>query len=178
MSIKDIQKITGYSYSTISRVLNGKAKEFRISDETRKIIFDAANEVNYRPNILARSLRLQKTMSIGLIVSDIQNPFFGELSSKIEVRLRESGYSTILCNTNEIPENEEFYLQVLLDRKVDGIIIAPTHSEEWKYLEEIRKERAVVLIDRIFENSDLPWVTSENKIAAEKMTTRLIDLGY
>ena len=178
MSIKDIQKITGYSYSTISRVLNGKAKEFRISDDTCKIILDAAKEVNYRPNILARSLRLQKTMSIGLIVSDIQNPFFGELSSKIEVRLRESGYSTILCNTNEIPENEEFYLQVLLDRKVDGIIIAPTHSEEWAYLEEIRKERAVVLIDRIFKNCDLPWVTSENKNAAEKLTTRLIELGY
>lgn len=178
MSIKDIQNITGYSYSTISRVLNGKAKEFRISDETCKIILDAAKEMNYRPNILARSLRLQKTLSIGLIVSDIQNPFFGELSSNIEVRLRERGYSTILCNTNEIPENEEFYLQVLLDRKVDGIIIAPTHKEEWQYLEDIRKQRAVVLIDRIFEDSDLPGVTSDNRKAAEKLTDRLIELGY
>lgn len=178
MSIKNIQKITGYSYSTISRVLNGKAKEFRISDETCKIILDAAKQVNYRPNMLARSLRLQKTMSIGLIVSDIQNPFFGELSSKIEVRLRKQGYSTILCNTNEIPENEEFYLQVLMDRKVDGIIIAPSHSEEWRYIEEIRKERAVVLIDRIFENSELPWVTSDNQSAAERLTCRLLELGY
>ena len=142
MSIKDIQKLTGYSYSTISRVLNGKAKEFRISDETCRKILEAAKTVNYRPNILARSLRLKKTMSIGLIVSDIRNPFFGELSSKIEVRMRESGYSTILCNTNEIPENEEFYLQVLMDRKVDGIITAPTHKEEWDRLEEIRKDRA------------------------------------
>ena len=155
-----------------------KAKEFRISEATCKIILDAAKEVNYRPNILARSLRLQKTMSIGLIVSDIQNPFFGELSSKIEVRLRERGYSTILCNTNEIPENEEFYLQVLMDRNVDGIIIAPTHSEEWQYLEEIRKERAVVLIDRAFENSELPCVTSDNKTAAENLTNRLIELGF
>jgi LacI family transcriptional regulator len=177
MSIKDIRRITGYSYSTISRVLNGKAKEFRISDETCKKILFAAKEVNYRPNILARSLRLQKTMSIGLIVSDIQNPFFGELSSKVEVRFRERGYSTILCNTNEIPENEEFYLQVLMDRKVDGILIAPTRSEEWQYLEEIRKERSVVLIDRIFENSELPWVTSDNRNAAENLTSRLIESG-
>jgi LacI family transcriptional regulator len=178
MSIKNLQKITGYSYSTISRVLNGKAKEFRISDETCRKILEAAKKINYRPNILARSLRLKRTMSIGLIVSDIQNPFFGELSSKIEVRMRERGYSMILCNTNEIPENEEFYLQVLLDRKVDGIIIAPTQKEEWNHLEEIRKDRAVVLIDRIFKNSELPWVTSENRSAAEKVAARLINLGF
>jgi len=178
MSIKNVHEITGYSYSTISRVLNGKAKEFRISNETCKKILDAAKKVNYRPNILARSLRLKKTMSIGLIVSDIQNPFFGEMCSKIEVRLRKHGYSTILCNTSEIPQNEDFYLQVLMDRKVDGIIIAPTHKEEWNYLEEIRKEIAVVLIDRIFQNSELSWVTSDNKSAAEKLTSRVIELGY
>ena len=178
MSIKVIQQLTGFSYSTISRVLNGKAKEFRISEETCKIILEAAKKVNYRPNILARGLRLQKTMSIGLIVSDIENPFFGALSSKIETCLREHGYSTILCNTSEVPENEEFYLQVLMDRRVDGIIIAPIHTEEWQYLEEVRKETSVVLIDRIIEGSDLPWVTSGNSQAAETLTSRLIDLNY
>jgi len=178
MSIKEMQKLTGYSYSTISRVLTGKAKEFRISDETARVIIEAAEKLNYRPNILARSLRLKKSTTIGLIVPDIQNPFFGELASRIERLLRQYDYSLILCNANEIPENEEFYLKVLLDRQVDGIIIAPIHTQEWDYLESIRKETTVILIDRIFYETELPWVTSDNTLAAEAVITELIKLGY
>jgi len=173
-----MQKLTGYSYSTISRVLTGKAKEFRISDETARVIIEAAEKLNYRPNILARSLRLKKSTTIGLIVPDIQNPFFGELASRIERLLRQYDYSLILCNANEIPENEEFYLKVLLDRQVDGIIIAPIHTQEWDYLESIRKETTVILIDRIFYETELPWVTSDNTLAAEAVITELIKLGY
>lgn len=178
MSIKQIQKLTGFSYSTISRVLTGKAKEFRISEGTAREILEAAEKLNYRPNILARSLRLKKTTTIGLIVPDIQNPFFGELASRIERLLRQHDYSLILCNTNEIPENEEFYLKVLLDRQVDGIIIAPIHTQEWDYLESIRKETTVILIDRIFYETDLPWVTGDNTLAAKAVITELIKLGY
>lgn len=178
MSIKKIQELTGFSYSTISRVLNGKAKEFRISETTCQAILDAAEKLGYRPNILARSLRLKKSMTIGLIVPDIRNPFFGELAWRIERLLRGHGYSTILCNSDEIPANEEFYLKVLVDRQVDGIIIAPIHTEEWKDLEAIRKETSVVLMDRIFYQTDLPWVTSDNAKAAEDLTECLIRLGY
>ncbi len=178
MSIKRIQQMTGFSYSTISRVLNGKAQEFRISEKTRQAILKAAESLNYRPNILARSLRLRKTHTVGLIVPDIQNPFFGELASRIERLLREEGYSTILCNTNEIPENEEFYLKVLVDRQVDGIIIAPIHTKEWDAMEEIRRERSIVLIDRIFYETDIPWVTSANEEAAERLTDELIAIGH
>ena len=178
MSIKKIREQTGFSYSTISRVLNGKAREFRISDKTRLAILTAAKKLNYRPNILARSLRLQKTMTIGLIVPDIRNTFFGELSWRIEELLRQRGYSTILCNTNEVPENEQFYLQVLVDRQVDGIIIAPIHTQEWSELYDVRRETEVVLIDRIFYDTDIPWVTSGNREAAEMMTSFLITQGF
>ena len=178
MSIKRIQQMTGFSYSTISRVLNGKAQEFRISEKTRRAILDAAESLNYRPNILARSLRLRRTHTVGLIVPDIKNPFFGELASRIETLLREEGYNTILCNTNEVPENEEFYLKVLVDRQVDGIIIAPIHTKEWDAMEEIRRERSIVLIDRIFYETDIPWVTSANEQAAERVTDELFAIGY
>jgi len=178
MSIKKIQQMTGFSYSTISRVLNGKAREYRISEKTNQAILQASESLNYRPNILARSLRLKRTYTIGLIVSDIKNPFFGELASRIERLLREQGYSTILCNTNEIPENEEFYLKVLVDRQVDGIIIAPIHTKEWDAMEEIRRRRSVVLIDRIFYETDIPWVTSANEQAAEDLTAEMIRLGH
>lgn len=178
MSIKKIKEITGFSYSTISRVINGKAKEFRISDKTCKAIQDAAESLNYRPSILARGLRLKKTFMIGLLVSDIKNPFFGEIASRIETRLRRYDYSTILCNTNEVPENEEFYLQILVDRHVDGVIIVPCNTEEWIYFEQLGKEIPIVLLDRILYHTRLPWVTSDNAQAAEVMTEKLIELGY
>jgi len=178
MSIKEIKTITGFSAATISRVLSGKAKEFRISERTSRKIFAAAETLDYRPNILAQSLRLRKTKTIGLIVSDIQNPFFGKMASRLERLLRQHGYSTILCNTNEIPENEEFYLKILVDRQVDGIIIAPIHTKEWPYLENLCKDTQVILIDRIFYRTDLPYVTSANTQAAEQVTRDLVDLGH
>ncbi|HPW16770.1 MAG TPA: LacI family DNA-binding transcriptional regulator [Candidatus Aminicenantes bacterium] len=178
MSIKQIQEKTGFSYSTISRVLNGKAKEFRISDKTRDSIMTAVKALGYRPNLVARGLRMQKTNTIGLIVPDIQNPFFGELAWRMERKLRGFGYSTILCNTDEIADNEEYYLQVLIDRRVDGVILAPVHTREWKGLEEIRWKKPVVLIDRIFFKTDLPWVTGSNEQAADQMVTTLFRLGH
>jgi LacI family transcriptional regulator len=178
MSIKEIKALTGFSYSTISRVLSGKADAFRISAKTREQILEAAARLNYRPNILARSLRLRKTTTVGLIVSDIQNPFFGELASRIEQILRAHGYSTILCNTNEVPENEEFYLRLLVDRKVDGILIAPIHTAEWGAMETLVRETPVVLVDRIFYETTLPWVTSGNAEAAETVTRELVRRGY
>jgi LacI family transcriptional regulator len=178
MSIKAIKEVTGFSYSTISRVLSGKAKEFRISEVTRQAIFEAAEKIGYRPNILARSLRLRRTMTIGLIVSDIQNPYFGEIASRIEQLLRQHGYSTILCNANEVPADEALYLQILIDRQVDGILVAPIRTQEWDEMERLGRETAVVLIDRVIENTALPCVTSENTRAAEEVTRRLIGQGH
>lgn len=178
MSLKQIKELTGFSYSTISRVLTGKAEQFRISKQTCRKILKAAEKVNYRPNLLARSLRLKKTMTVGLMVSDIQNPFFGELGSKIEGLLRDLGYSTILCNTNELPENEELYLKVLEDRQVDGIILVPVHTTEWVYMKTMIKKPPIVLLDRVLTGTKLPWVTSENTIAAERLTEELINFGY
>jgi LacI family transcriptional regulator len=178
MSIKAIKELTGFSYSTISRVLSGKADAFRISAKTREQILEAAARLSYRPSILARSLRLRKTQTVGLILSDIQNPFFGELASRIEQLLRARGYSTILCNTNEVPENEEFYLKLLVDRKVDGILIAPSHPSQWAAMEALVRETPVVLVDRIFLGTALPWVTSGNAEAAEAVTRELVGRGY
>ncbi len=178
MSIKKIRELTGFSCSTISRVLNGKSREFRISEDTRRAILAAAEKIKYRPSILARSLRLKKSMTVGLIVPDIMNPFFGELSWMIERSLGQHGFSTIICNTNGVAKNEEFYLRVLVDRQVDGILIAPTHTREWKELENVSLKTAVVLLVRILYETELPWVTSDNIGAAAALTSELIKLGY
>jgi LacI family transcriptional regulator len=180
MSLKSIHELTGFSYSTISRVLNAKAERFRISQATCDQILTAAKQTAHRPNIVARSLRLGRSMTIGLLVSDIQNPFFGTLASKIERLLRPHQYSTILCNTNELVENEESYLRVLVDRQVDGVIIAPVHTKAWKHLQKIRDQTSVVLVDRLFYDADagLPGVTSDNVRAAQDLTEELIKLGF
>ena len=178
MSIKKIREMTGFSCSTISRVINGKSTEFRILESTRRAILKAAREIKYRPSILARSLRLKKSMTIGLIVPDLMNPFFGELSWMIERSLGEHGFSTIICNTNGVPKYEEFYLRVLVDRQVDGILIAPTHTKEWKELEKVSLKTAVVLLVRTLYETELPWVTSDNIGAAEALTSALITLGH
>jgi len=170
--------MTGFSVSTISRVLNGKSREFRISEGTRRAILEAAEKINYRPSTLARSLRLKKSMTIGLIVPDIMNPFFGELSWMIERSLGQHGFSTIICNTSGVPKNEEFYLRVLVDRQVDGILIAPAHTREWKELENVSQKTAVVLLIRMLYETKLPWVTSDNKGAAEALTSELVKLGH
>ncbi len=115
---------------------------------------------------------------MGLIVPDIQNPTFAEIASKIEQLARKEGYSTFLCNANEVPENEKFYLQVLFDRQVDGIIISPIHTKEWTDMEAVRSRIPMVLISRIFTRTEMPWVTSDNAGAAATMTGELIKLGY
>ena len=178
MSIKKIREMTGFSVSTISRVLNGKAREFRISDKASRAILKAAKEIQYRPSILARSLRLKKSMTVGLIVPDIMNPFFGELSWMLERALGKRGFSTIICNSNGLPKNEEFYLRVLVDRQVDGILIAPTHTREWKELEDVSLKTAVVLLVRILYETRLPWVASDNVGAAAALTAELVKLGH
>jgi len=179
MTIKKIQELSGFSESTISRVLNGKAKEFRISQKTADKILHIAELLNYRPNRLAKSLRLKKTMTMGLIISDILNPFWGEIAARVENLFRHHGYSTILCNSNENLANEEFYLKVLEDQHVDGIIISPFHTEEWAYMKSLRDStRPLVLIDRIFYNTNLPWVISDNTFASETMADEMIRLGF
>lgn len=170
--------MTGFSPSAISRVLNGKAKEFRISEETSRAILKAAEDINYRPSLLARSLRLKKTLTIGLIVPDIKNPFFGELAWRTEILLRAQGYSTIVCNTDSVEANEKSYLRALSDREVDGILIAPIHMEEWSELGEISLRKSIVLIVRSLNKTSLPCVISNNQRAAQDLTAEVIRMGF
>jgi len=91
-------------------------------------VLAAVEQLNYRPNLVARSLRAQTTAKIGLVVSDIRNPFFTAISRAVEDSAYEQGYSVLLCNTDENPEKEELYLNLLHDENVAGIIFSPTQQ--------------------------------------------------
>src|SRR5579884_758638 len=121
VSIKDVAKAAGVSTATVSRVLsNGN----HVRPEVRKKVMEAVERLGYRPNLVARSLRSQQSNTIGLIVSDIRNPFFTSLSRAVEDTAYEQGYTVFLCNTDENPEKETIYLNLMRDESVAGVIFS------------------------------------------------------
>lgn len=173
-SIKDVAQTAGVSTATVSRVL---ANSSRVKDETRKRVLDAVDQLNYRPNLIARSLRAQKSAKIGLVVSDIRNPFFTAISRAVEDAAYEQGYSVLLCNTDENPEKEELYLNVLHDESVAGVIFSPTRQFGARFISH-SSNIPYVIIDRFVENRDVDMVLLDNVTAAYELTAHLIANGY
>ena len=173
-SIKDVAKIAGVSTATVSRVL---ANQSRVKEKTRKIVLDAVEELNYRPNLIARSLRVQKSAKIGLVVSDIRNPFFTAIGRAVEDAAYEQGYSVLMCNTDENPAKEEMYLNLLHDENVAGIIFSPTQQFS-AGLKSYRSNIPFVMIDRSVDSKDVDMVLLDNVAAAYELTTHLLENGY
>src|SRR6266705_3425290 len=124
-SIKDVAKAAGVSTATVSRVLSNGA---HVRPEVRERVMEVVAQLAYRPNLLARSLRSQQTNTIGLLVSDIRNPFFTAISRAVEDTAYEQGFSLVLCNTDENPEKEAIYLNLMQDENVAGVIFSPTRQ--------------------------------------------------
>lgn len=172
--IKDVAKVAGVSTATVSRVL---ANHSRVKEQTRRKVMEAVEQLNYRPNLVARSLRVQKSAKIGLVVSDIRNPFFTAISRAVEDAAYEGGYSVLMCNTDENPEKEELYLNLLHDENVAGIIFSPTQKFSSK-LASLDISIPIVIIDRTVESKDVDMVLLDNFAAAHELTLHLINNGY
>lgn len=177
-TIHDLANYLGLSIATVSRVLNGKAKDYRISDATSRKVLDAARRLNYRPNRIARGLKLTRTETLGLIVPDIANPFFASIAKNIELEARRHGYSLILCDSLDETETENELLQLMWERKVDGIIIAPVGYHYQNILAVRDRGIPVMVIDRHFPESSLPFVTSDNYAGAYSAVAYIISRGH
>lgn len=127
-SLADIAESLSISKSTVSFVLNGKGAQFNISQNTQKLILAKAKELNYVPNFFAKGLREGKTQTIGLVLADISNPFYSELSKSIQESLYEQGYSLFIVSTNDDPGMEIKLMRDLILRSVDALIIAPCNG--------------------------------------------------
>lgn len=127
-SLADIAESLNVSKSTVSFVLNGKGKQFNISETTQKLILEKAKELNYVPNYFAKGLREGKTQTIGLVLADISNPFYSELSKAIQESLYEKGYSLFIVSTNDDVTMELKLIRDLILRSVDALIIAPCNG--------------------------------------------------
>ena len=173
-SIKDVAKAAGVSTATVSRVLANKPP---IRPETRERVMAAIAQLNYRPNLVARSLRAQKSAKIGLVVSDIRNPFFTAIGRAVEDAAYEQGYSVLMCNTDENPEKEMLYLNLLHDENVAGIIFSPTHQFSTRAA-DFHFDVPIVVIDRQVHHRDVDMVLLDNVSAAHELTEHLVANGY
>jgi len=123
ITIKDIAERAGVSYATVSRALNNRSD---VSSETRKLIMELASEMGYQPNAIARSLVKRKSMNIALIVPDVSNPFFADITMAVNSAAENAGYTTMVCNTGWDQQKEQEKLRVMVEQRVDGIILKPT----------------------------------------------------
>ncbi len=177
-SIQDIADRLGVSKALVSFVLNGKGKENRISDQMIKKVFEVARELNYKPNQISKWFRTGKTQTIGLIIADISNPFFGKLGREIEQEAYKSGYRIIFSSSDENPEKSERQLEMLKKSMVDGIIIAPPPGSNVQ-IENLRQEKIpYVLIDRYFPEIESNYVIIDNFTASYDATKYLINKKY
>lgn len=178
VSIKDIAKQAGVSTTTVSFVLNGKAEEKRISPDLKNKILKLAQKLNYKPNQLARGLRTGSTQTVALIVEDISNIFFANISKVIEYELDRFGYRLMYCSTENNDKKAVAIMEMLLHRQIDGFIITPTRGIR-KILEELAaNQAAMVLIDRYFPDLPISYVAVDNYAGAYQSVEFMINQGY
>jgi LacI family fructose operon transcriptional repressor len=172
--IKDVAKLAGVSVASVSRVLAGLPV---VSEPTRKKVLAAVKELDYRPDLAARRLRSRRSDTIGLIVSDIRNPFFTEVSRAVEDIAYSHQMRVILCNTDEDPGKETSYLELMQDEKVSGVILSPS-SRLLSRFSPADFGFPIVLVDRYERGIEADAVLLDNFDAAYRLTDHLVGRGH
>jgi DNA-binding LacI/PurR family transcriptional regulator len=173
--MNDVALQAGVSKATVSHVINNTRF---VEENTKQRVLNAIAELDYRPNAAARSLTTHRTGIIGMVISDATNLFFSEILMGVEDVVRAKNYGLVVCNTNEVLEYEDHYLNLLLGQRVDGIIAAAT-SQRWNALAAAKVQHTpVVFVDRAFENLEGPFVGVDNEDGAAMGTRHLIECGH
>jgi LacI family transcriptional regulator len=174
-TIKDVAKHVGVSTATVSHVIN---KTRFVSEELIAKVLKAIQELNYHPNAVARSLVKKKTHTIGIIISDILNPFYTAIVRGIEDVTYQSGYNVMLCNTDENPEKEKLYIQVLMEKRIDGLAIATAFQDGVHPLVSQLGTVPLVNIVRKIKGLASDSVVGDNTGGAYQAIDHLIGLGH
>jgi LacI family transcriptional regulator len=177
VSMKDIADRLGVSKGTVSLVLSGKARNKRVSRELCEKILRTARELDYQPNEIARSLRTGVTKTIGVVVTDISNEFFGRFAFYVQERAKGYGYAVITTNTNECLDDFEGLMTVLLNRQVDGIIFVPVEGGLDVAGRVLKYGVPVVQFDRYYEGLEACYIGVNNYEAAKGAVGGLVDRG-
>ncbi|MCP2168939.1 LacI family DNA-binding transcriptional regulator [Goodfellowiella coeruleoviolacea] len=174
-TMKDVALRAGVSTATVSRVLNGHTAP---TPETRDRVLAAVDELGYRPNALARSLRMHRTKTLGLVVSDLLNPFFAEIARAVEDEARAHGYCVVFGNADENDEQQATYVRTLLDRQVDGLLVCPATDDGSWVAEVAQRGVPLVLLDRTVTGATVPVVRADGSDALRELAGRLVAVGH
>jgi LacI family transcriptional regulator len=175
--IHDIAKHLEVSIATVSLVLNGKAKEHRISDALAERVLKYVEEVGYKPNQLAKSLRTGKTHVIGLIIEDISNPFFATVAWLIERHAFARGYRILYCSTDNDTAKAKDLLMMFQERHIDGYIIAPPAGVEKEIESLLKSNIPTVLFDRYLPGLPTDYIVVDGEAGVHQATRHLLDQG-
>lgn len=177
VSMQDIADKVGVSRCTVSLALSGKGRAKRVSEALCDKIKQAAKEMHYEPNELARSLRTGLTKTLGVVIADISNEFFGELSYHIQKRANSLGYNIIITNSDEVPEKMLESIRLLINRQVDGIIMVPTNSSVSIANRIVSLGIPFVQVDRFIPGLNASYVILDNYKASEALTEKFYAEG-
>lgn len=174
-TIRDVAKQAGVAPITVSRVINNSGY---VNEQTRARVEAAIADLGYVPNVLARSLRSRRTNTLGLILTDISNPFWTTVARGVEDAASDAGFNVILCNTDESEAEQDKYLHVLIQKQVDGVLLVPARSavEPIKFIQS--QNTSVVVLDRRIPNSQADAVRCDSEGGAYQLTRLLLSLGH
>ena len=177
VTLRDVAAKAGVDSSTASRALNEETSHL-LSDDTVARVAKAAEELGYRPNAIARSLRTNRTMTVGILVPDVENPLFPPIVRGMEDELARSGYTVLLANTDNDPEHERAVAQSMLARQIDGLAIASARLDheglDWLDPHTI----PLVFVNRMETEHDVPWVIPDDAVGVAALMEHLFDLGH
>ncbi len=174
-TIRQVANLAGVSTATVSHVLNGTRA---VSTPVRERVFTVMDQLRYQPNVVARSLRRQQTMTLGLMVPDIEIPFFARLARTCESAARAAGYSVILCNSGWSLASELSYLNEMLARRVDGLLCITLSMTAENIAPVVKDGVPVVIFERTISGIDLDAVQIDNFQGAYESTAHLLQLGH
>jgi len=177
VTLEDVAKVAGVHKTTVSRALNSSTRSI-VNSQTARRIIEAAETLGYVPNLTARSLRVQTTMTVGVVIPDLTNAIFPPMVRGIESYLSKHGYTVLLADTDESPDAEGLAITSLLERRVDGFIVATGTEEDLAIAKLFDLGTPVVLVNRGAGNVPCPLVTGDNVAGIYAVVAHLKDLGH
>ncbi|WP_078430034.1 LacI family DNA-binding transcriptional regulator [Alkalihalobacterium alkalinitrilicum] len=175
ITMDEVAKRAGVSKTTVSRIINGNFQH--VHEDTKEKVLKIINELNYRPNALAKSLKQMKTNVIGIVLSNLQNPFWSSVLQGVEDTCHSNGYNLMICNSNDNSKLEQEHIEGLQMKQVDGIIVNPTMKNKQLFQSIIDREYPIIAINRKIEDVPLDTVVVDNIKGSELAMEHFIELG-
>jgi LacI family transcriptional regulator len=175
-TVADVARLAKVSKATAARALGGYGS---VNEDTRLRVLDAADAVGYLPNALARTMSTGRSHTIGVVLSDIENPFFAKATRAISDVVQSAGFDVVLCNTDENPHNEAAAIDLLLEKRVAGLIVAPADRNANGAVARVTAQgRPLVLFDRTVDDFECDSVIADNRRGAYELARVLLRAGH